>query len=167
MQDLLQQKHGKATETPEADAAPSAPPATAGAEPMDVDDEEAIEVCASVLEAASADPSREAARTKADIDLARLMVHGSPDAAGKALIDRVRPTQKVAFFVDTATSKTRVAVAVVDTVAAMVAALPTGKVRIIIPVGERPDAVAGFLDLGCSGPCIVERWDTLPESLFA
>ena len=61
----MQQKHGKATETPEGDAAPSAPPATAGAEPMDVDDEEAIEVCASVLEAASADPSREAARAKA------------------------------------------------------------------------------------------------------
>ena len=78
-------------------------------------------------------------QARADADLAKRVVYDTAEGAAKALVDRLRAIHKVVLMIDTATSKTCVTVQAVVAIAKMIDVLPTGKVRVIIPVGEHLD----------------------------
>jgi len=87
------------------------------------------------------DPVKEAATRKTDAALQRFNVYASFDEMLKLLPGVILPSQKVLFFVDAPTSKTKIICELVDQVAALSQAVSSSKVRVLIPVGRRLDIV--------------------------
>ena len=85
------------------------------------------------------DPIKEAALEKVEGAMAKLNVYSDVDRLETALVQTLMPTHKLFIMVDAPTSRSRVALALLDRVAALLTKATAKKFRVAVPVGARLD----------------------------